>query len=347
MEHIKIFFDQKKFIILIGVGFLLFFMSQIQDIVMLFFVSFVLASALNPIVEFISKKTSRTVAVLLIYLIGLISVVLLFIPLIDILLEQVISFVKNLPGYTNNISCLMNSVVKYFHASMPPSEQIIPATSGFGQHFITESINFTMGIAGSFIIVFTAAMIVLYMLIDKEELRAGFLKFFPKKNRAKAEAISASISRKVGGYVIGQLVMLLGVAVFTTLGYWVLKLNYFILLGILTGVLDIIPIVGPFIAITLAILVALAQKPVLAVWVFIVFMCVQWGTNTFVKPAVFSKFLDLHPLAIIFALLVAAAKLGVVGVIVSPAIAATVCVLVDEFYLKKINATKNSEIANT
>ena len=68
-----------------------------------------------------------------------------------------------------------------------------------------------------------------------------------------------------------------------------------------------------------------------------IFMIAQWAENNLVRPYIFSKFLDLHPLIIYFFLFVTAQYLGVVGVIFAPAIAATVCVLIEELYIKNIN----------
>ena len=67
------------------------------------------------------------------------------------------------------------------------------------------------------------------------------------------------------------------------------------------------------------------------------FAIVQWAENNLVRPYIFGKFLDLHPLIIYFFLFVTAQYLGVIGVVFAPAIAATVCVLIEELYIKNVN----------
>ena len=94
----------------------------------------------------------------------------------------------------------------------------------------------------------------------------------------------------------------------------------------------------------LGILCAAQQGWVVVILTALVFLVSQWISNNFIRPYVFGKFLDLHPVIIIFAFLIAAQFLGVWGVILSPAIAALLLTLFDELYLKTINhKTKEEE----
>ena len=100
---------------------------------------------------------------------------------------------------------------------------------------------------------------------------------------------------------------------------------------------DIVPIVGPALALVVILLTVYKLGAVKVALVIAVFAFAQWAENNLVRPYIFSKFLDLHPLIIYFFLFVTAQYLGVIGVIFAPAIAATVCVLVEELYIKNVN----------
>ena len=134
------------------------------------------------------------------------------------------------------------------------------------------------------------------------------------------------------------------VAIFTAIGLMTLKVEYAVLLGLVAGLLDIVPIVGPTLALILGLLFALPQGWLVVIGVVIVYLAAQWISNNFIRPFVFGKFLDLHPIIIIFAFLIAAQFLGVWGVILSPAIAALLLTLFDELYLKTINKYEKCEI---
>jgi predicted PurR-regulated permease PerM len=127
------------------------------------------------------------------------------------------------------------------------------------------------------------------------------------------------------------------VGIMVTLEVAILGIDYPILLGLIAGICEIIPLLGP--AIAIAVLAAIAfplgwGKITLAV---IIFLAIQQISNYVIRPLLFGKFMKLHPINIMVAIFVAEEFLGVWGVILSPAIAATICVLIDELYLTPIN----------
>jgi len=121
------------------------------------------------------------------------------------------------------------------------------------------------------------------------------------------------------------------------LGLLIIKVDYAVLLGLITAVLDIVPVVGPALALIICLITAYKAGPLTLALIVVVFSIAQIAENNLVRPYIFGKFLDLHPLIIYLFLLITAQHLGVVGVIFAPAIAATACVLVQELYIKNIN----------
>ena len=113
--------------------------------------------------------------------------------------------------------------------------------------------------------------------------------------------------------------------------------EYATLLGLVSGLLDIVPILGPTIALAIIILVAYPAGLVKILLIVLGFLAVQQLSNYVVRPVLFGKLMELHPLMIFLALFLAEQFLGFWGVILSPAIAATICVLIDELYLSPIN----------
>lgn len=330
-----------KFILFIVMMSILAFLTYVfKEIALLFFGSYVIACAINPIVDWMSKYLPRAVAISLIYILGLISFIIITIPLCAIVIDEMTLLLDNLPVYL----AFIKKVVLYIVRLDIPAKNILFNFNMITQtmtHFATEvlnqSLNLTKSIIEGVTIAFTTAIIVLYMLLDKPVLRNGVLSFFPEDIRGKVHNMATNISHKIGGYVIGQIIMMLAVGVVTGIGLFFCKIKYAALLGLIAGLFDIVPIVGPMLAFMLAIIVAapLGLKAVIATT--FVYIFAQWSTNQFLKPFLFGKLLDLHPIVIILALLVAAQTLGVVGVILSPAIAATICVIFQEFYLKVIN----------
>ena len=127
------------------------------------------------------------------------------------------------------------------------------------------------------------------------------------------------------------------VGIIMTIGLLIAKVDYAVLLGLITAVLDIIPVIGPGIALIICLLTAYKAGWFTLLMIVVVFAIAQLAENNFIRPFIFGKFLDLHPLIIYLFLFITAQYLGIVGVIFAPAIAATVCVLIEELYIKNIN----------
>lgn len=329
----------KNVIFLILIAIILKTLSMVTVIALLFFASFVIACSLNPIVDRLEKRIGRANATTLVLFGTLLVSFAFFIPIIFVAVKQVQGLLIILP---EKIKFIQDFIFNYqFHGHKIPEfinfESVIKTSSPFATGLVNQSINLTLNVAQGILFILAICMIVFYFMADKETIKTGLIKLFPSEIKEKASDIYDNISDKVGGYVIAQLLNMVAIGVLTAIGMFILKVDYALLLGLVTGVLDIIPLVGPTIALILCLLMANQMGIWGLILVFLVFLTAQWISNNLVRPIIFGKFLNLHPLIIIFALLVSAQFLGVWGVILAPAIASLVCVLFDEIYIKTIN----------
>lgn len=330
----------KNIIFLILILVILKTLSMITVIALLFFASFIIACSLNPVVDWFSKKINRSGAAALV-LFGTLAITLcFFLPIIFVAVKQVQGLLVVLP---EKIAFIQHFIFHHqFYGHKIPEiiniDSIIKtSTSPFATGLVNQSINLTLSFAQGILFFLAICMIVFYLMADKDTVKSGILKLFPLEIKEKASDIYDNISHKVGGYVIAQILYMIVVGLLTAVGMFLIKVDYALLLGLITGTLDIIPLVGPTVALILCLIMANQMGIVGIALAFAVFITVQWLTNNLIRPVIFGKFLDLHPLVIIFALLVAAQFLGVWGVILAPAIASLVCVLFDEIYIKTIN----------
>lgn len=337
-EHIT----AKNIIFLILVLLSIKFLTQITGIALLFFASYVIACSLTPIADKFETKMNRPLAVTLVLFITLIVSIAFFVPIIFVALKQIQGFVAVLPKQLDLLQdfILNHRFYGYKLHELVNFDSLLRSSSAMASGILNQSINLTIGIFQGIMFFLAICMIVFYFLMDKDVLKKGFIRFFPEHMKEKANFIIANISSKVGGYVIAQILSMVAVGLLTTIGLFFLKVDYALLLGLITGILDIIPIVGPTIALILCLIMTYQMGPIGIALVIIMFLLAQWIAANLVRPIVFGKFLNLHPLVIIFALLVCAQFFGVWGVILAPAIAAMVCVLLDELYLKPVNKSK-------
>lgn len=342
---IKKLFTLKKIIIPILLVVLLLVYPKTANIFLLFFAGFVIACAFNPYVNIMEKKfKNRTIASAIAVIAGCIAIFVLFIPVLVMTVRELALFVNTIPAKITSLIHLYNSSTIFGKKiSELFSINSFNPTDIAGNLF-NRSWSFTMGIFEVAVIGIALMMIVYYLIEDKVYLRQKFLEFFPKENKSQALQILKNISVKVGGYVTAQILSMIAVGMMTTIVLFFLKIDYAIVLGLIAGILDIIPIVGPTIAIGLILLVGAPLSLVKIILVIALFIGIQQFSNYVVRPLVFGKWMKLHPLMLFLALFLAEKFLGFWGIILSPALASTVCVLVDELYLKPINEKSENEI---
>lgn len=337
---IKNFFNNKNVIFLVLAILVLVFLSKISGILLLFFTAFVISAALNPYVDKLEKlNIKRALAASIVVISSMMAVFVLFIPIFAMAYKEIKVFVTLLP---QKIELISQFLINFRMNGQSIKElidinSILGNSTDFAQNIFNQSLNFTIGFAQVCIIVVAVTMIVFYMLLDTTYIKNKFLEFFPPDMKEKTANILADISLKVGSYVRAQVLSLIAVGIMVMISLLILGIDYPLLLGLVAGILDIIPILGPTVALSVIILVAAQYGILKVVLVAIAFLICQQLSNYVIRPLLFGKFMKLHPLMIFFAIFVAQQFLGVWGVIISPAIAATVCVLIDELYLIPIN----------
>lgn len=340
MELVKKYLTSKNIIFIILMAILLIFIPKIKDIAILFFASYVISCSLNPIVDKISTKIKRSFAATFVILGSLLILALFVIPIIVMGGHQIKSFLTLMPDHIETVKSYLLSlpfIEKTSLMSQINLSDVVSSASDLTSNVLTRSIDFSKGFASSLIYFLAAIIIIYYFLADKDTVREAYMSFFPAEMKNRAREIIESISQKIGGYVIAQIVTMLSVGFIVMIGLMILGIDYALILGLLTAVFDIVPVVGPMAALVVILLAVYKLGALKVGLVILIFAFAQWAENNLVRPYIFSKFLDLHPLVIYFFLFITAQYLGVIGVIFAPAIAATVCVLIEELYIKNIN----------
>lgn len=317
----------------------LFFLVQMKGIALLAFGSFVLACSLTPMVDKLSQKMKRSAASIIVLFFTLFIVIIFLMPIVTISIQEIHSFVHKIPqivdnaiNYASNTEILGKKIIDFINI-----DDVASKSSDVAGGIVNKSINFTMALLDIVTVVITMGVIIFYILNDKNLIKNLIILVFPPQFKEKAKEVYEIIEQKVGGYVMAQILSMSSVAIVTSIGLSILRIEYAVLLGFIAGILDIVPIIGPTIALILGIICASQQGIWIVILAVIIYLVAQWISNNFVRPFVFGKFLDLHPIIIIFSFLIAAQFLGVWGVILSPAIAALLITLFEELYLKPIN----------
>ncbi|NLS78332.1 MAG: AI-2E family transporter [Chloroflexi bacterium] len=180
---------------------------------------------------------------------------------------------------------------------------------------VTSTVSFVVGIV---IVPFW----VFYVLNDQEKLMHGAYSVIPERYRADAHNLQNIVSRALGAYLRGQLVLCFCVGAAATLGLAIMDINFAVLLGTVAGILEVIPHVGPFLGAVPAVLVALLKSPGDALQVAILFFAIQQVENAFLVPKVMGTSVRLHPAIVMIILVVGSQVGGLWGVVLGVPITA-------------------------
>ena len=292
----------------------------ITDIALMLFVTYVVACALNPLVDKLEKKCSRNLAAAIVFggFVG--GILLMFLPIIIIGGNEIAHLAEQYPQYVDQ--------VKDYVMTSPVVQEF--ANSGG----LIESIT---SISKGGLYLFVALIFTYFLIVDRDKLVGAFIRFFPKNSRERMREIWDISEEKLSKFVSGQFIASASVGLIVIIGLLILKVDSAIILGCISAVLDIVPIVGPAIALVICLAVTYKLGWTIVVLTAVIFLLAQVVENNVVKPYVFGKFMDLHPIVIYIFLFVCAKYFGAVGAIFAPAIAADACVLIEELYLKNMD----------
>jgi predicted PurR-regulated permease PerM len=185
-------------------------------------------------------------------------------------------------------------------------------------------------------------IITFYLLLDGEKYVRLFLLLFPAKYRRELTSVSKDINETLGAYIRGQVILIFIMSLASWLVLTTLRVNYSLVLCLATGVLEVVPIIGPIIATTLAALVAFYQPSVawgltnvtLTLIVIAVYFILRQIEDLIVIPNVVGKFIHVHPVVVLMALFIGARIGGVLGIFLALPVSAVLKVLFNYFYPK-------------
>lgn len=310
---------------------------------MILFASYLLSASFNPAVDKLEKKISRKIATVIVLALAVIVLMLVLIPAVSIAVKELHNFLINLPSIIKNSTVFLNNfkIGSFVLADFINVESLFNNTTDVSEYFVKNISSFTGAVAQWVTVSIAVIIITFYWVSEKVYVKKQFLMFFPEKYKKKADEISYNISSQIGGYLFAQVSVMFAVGFFTSVGLLLIGVENWFAIGLLTAIFDIVPIVGPILAACIAIFMNINTSALTIVLIIVVFFVAQWLQNAWARPIVYSKFLDVNPVVVVLALLIAAKFLGFWGVLLSPALAAVVCTLVDELYIKQINRIKN------
>lgn len=294
---------------------------------------------LNPVVGRLADRGwPRVVGVTLAYLLGVGAVVALGAFLGPILARQSGDFLDQLPGIWESLQRGINRQLRRFGVAGPllafdlgssSTQETIREWLGENRDELLVVLrgagNFLGRLLHVLLTLVLGPILAFYVLADFPRIREGVKRIVPPGNRSEVLDVVGRISSMVGAYFRGQLLVATFVGVATTAALGLIGLPFWALIGITTGVFNLVPLIGPFFGGLIGVVVALTVGGGVgqAIAVVLAMTAVQQVDNHVITPNVVARTVKVHPVTVILALLVAGTMFGIVGMFVAiPAIAA-------------------------
>jgi len=307
MKDYQIVISIKTILLTIGLLIVAWLMFLVRDVLLILFASLALALSLDPLVDKISKKRiSRGAAILL--TLGLLVAIFIFLGslVVNPLVQQTKVLYEQLPTYTEILiknTGLGNTI---------DGSAITQLTKSTG-NLLAVTKNAVTGVFGVIIVlVFTV-----YLLLDLDSLRKSFVSLFPKKDRGSILHFLIKLESRLGGWLRGQLTLMIIVGVLTFIGLTILQVEEALALAVLAGLLEIVPIIGFIIGLIPAIIIGFMISPITGFAILGLYTLVQQLENNLIVPKVMQKAVGFNPLVTMFVLLIGGKLFGLTGMLLA------------------------------
>ncbi len=288
-------------------------LSELSHVIVLVVFGIVIAFALAPIVERIGRRTGRSVAVLLTALIALIAVVGSLIALAVPLVRETAELAREVPRVVALASSNEPLNIAGIEISGEVRQRIGTELGARVGDWSQEAARAALRVGAAifdFLIVFVLGI---YFLASAPQVRRWVDGVVPTRQRDEFRRIEAEAARLFGRYIRGQLLLGLIIGTVSAIAYLVLGVPYAVFLGVLAGILELVPIAGPIVAGAVAALVSLTEPFPLVIWVVLAATAIQQLENHLLVPRIAGNAVGLHPIAALLAVLVGVEVAGVVG----------------------------------
>lgn len=319
-------------------------LAQIWSVLLLVIVAFIFMAALLPYVElFVRWHVPRVLAVLLVLLMVLTVIGGLFAIVVPAMIDEFTDIHAHLPEYAQD----MEDFLADFNVNVELSKYADDIDWG---NLISGrvAVDYTQRVVFGVLSGVTVVVLTAYLLNDAPKMRSYLLRFIPDVREREIDEVLQALKRVVGGYIRGQIITSVAIALFTMIVLTVLGVKNAVAFGVLAGFADIVPLIGAFIAIIPPTAGAFQESPTHALIVLGALLVYQQFEDRFLVPRVYGSTLGLQPMVVLVAVLVGGELLGIPGILLALPAAAAGKVILDLFLDRRdptnVFAWKNQDV---
>lgn len=311
----------------LGIGILLMLAYMVRDVIAILIFAVIIASALEPVLEFSQKKKiPRLLSLIVIYILFFVFFAALIYILLPLLLDQFRDFSQNYPIYFGKIEEAAGTII-FLPGLSGNIHELLGQLTGQIPSF-TSLLSYASSIVGGVVSLMVVLAVSFYLSWSRGALDDFLRSVLPPRFETYIHGLWLRAQKKMGRWLQAQLLLSFIMSLVVGVGLWILGVKYAFLAAIVVGIFEIVPFVGPIVAGALATLLALSQSPILAIWTLIFIIAAQQLENHILVPLLIKKLVGLNPVVVILAILIGAKLGGILGILLAVPLAA----VVDEFF---------------
>ncbi len=324
-------------LVFVALGFWLLY--RFYQVVFILLISILLGTAIRPFVNWLYRRgLPRVAGVILVYVLLLAlgtSFVLLLFPLI---IEQATTIAAAVPGYYQNLRELMfinpNQLIVRLGGFLPATIPGLEPLQQTGQQVLVSAEQALGYVALAAKVIFMATVILLlayHWTLNGPRTIQSLLQLIPKNQRESLSDLISAMETKVGYYIVGQGVLCLAIGIMSLVAYLLIGLPNVLILALMAGALEAVPMIGPLLGAIPAGILALSIAPSKVVWVIVATLVIHQTENYLLAPRVMRKAVGVNPFVSLLAFFAFGSLLGLVGVLMAIPMAAIIQLFLDRF----------------
>jgi len=326
-------------LVLVSVAFSFWLLYRFSQVVFILFIAIVIGTVIRPVVAWLySRGVPRMAGVILVYLLLLallISFVLLLFPLI---VEQGTTIAAAVPGYYQS---LREWMVNYPNQLIVRLSEFLPATlpglepiQQTGEQMLAsagQALGYVASAAKVILIATAILLLAFHWTLDGPRTIQSLLLLVPRGQRESISELISAMETKVGFYIAGQSVLCLVIGIMALVAYLLIGLPNALVLALVAGVMEAVPMIGPLLGAIPAAVIALSIAPSKLVWVIVATLVIQQIENSVLVPRVMRKAVGVNPFVSLLAIFAFSSLFGIAGALMAIPIAAIIQLLLDRF----------------
>jgi predicted PurR-regulated permease PerM len=295
---------------------------QIRSALMLVFAAIVLASALNTIAQRLQRfglKRGGSIFSAILLVVGLLSLSLWLIvpPFMDQFQQMMTLFPKGVDRFNTNFDSFKNSLPPFISSSIPDPEGLLQQLQPLVNQFLSGSVALASGTLGGLLNVLLVLILAIMFLVEPDQYRRAFIRFFPSFYRHRIEVILDRCGDSLRGWLVGILFNMLVIGGFSGIGLWILGVKLPLANGIFAGLLTFIPNIGAALSIVPPMMIALLDAPWKSIAVLVLYFLVQQLETNLLTPYVMSQQVSLMPAVTLMSQVFFATFFGFLGLLLA------------------------------